>query len=61
MSDDPRSPATKDSGVLGIPVPATSQRIDDADDGYRVTEEPRAAAVVPSRRARVRVLEINPY
>ncbi len=37
MSDDPTSPATKDSGVRGIPVPATSQRLDDASDGHRVS------------------------
>ncbi|MEO6155996.1 MAG: type II toxin-antitoxin system VapC family toxin [Ilumatobacteraceae bacterium] len=37
LGDDPRPPATKDSGVHGIPVPATSQPIDDAGDGYRVS------------------------
>lgn len=37
MSDDPTPPATKDSGVHGIPVPNTSQRIDGAGDGYRVS------------------------
>jgi predicted nucleic acid-binding protein len=34
MTDDP-TPATKDSGVHGIPVPHTSERID--GDGYRVS------------------------
>lgn len=36
VTDDP-TPATKDSGVHGIPVPDTSKRIDGADDGYRVS------------------------
>lgn len=35
--DDPTSPAKKDSGVHGIPVPTTAQPIDGPSDGYRVS------------------------
>lgn len=37
MSDDPTPPATKDSEVHGIPVPASSRPIDGGGDGYRVS------------------------
>ena len=37
MSDDPTPPATKDSGMLGIAVPATSQLINGTGDGYRAS------------------------
>lgn len=36
VTDDP-APATKDSGLHGIPAPVTSKRINGADDGYRVS------------------------
>ncbi len=36
LSDGPRTPAMKDSGVHGIPVPATSQPVDGRSDGHRV-------------------------
>jgi uncharacterized protein len=36
MSDDDPTPATKDSGLHGIPVPDASKRIDGADGGHRV-------------------------
>jgi hypothetical protein len=36
VGDNPTPPATKDSGVHGIPVPSTSQPIDGVGDGYQV-------------------------
>ena len=37
MDGGPTTPATKDSGAHGIPVPVTSERMDGAGDGYRVS------------------------
>ena len=37
MEGGPTPPATKDSGVHGIPVPGTSERGHDAGDSYRVS------------------------
>jgi len=34
---DPPSSVTKDSGVLGIPVPVASESAEDGSDGYRVS------------------------
>ncbi len=37
ITDGPMPPATVDSGVHGVPVPATSRRLDSTGDGYRVS------------------------
>ena len=37
VAGDPTPLDTKDSGVLGIPVPATAQPLDDSRDGYRIS------------------------
>jgi predicted nucleic acid-binding protein len=37
FAGDPATSNTKDSGVLGIPVPTTAQRLDDSRDGFRIS------------------------